>query len=62
MNNETLDRSTEEEREGLTAAVEASGVTPRLSGATRSMQWPTEMQRQSLTTAAALECRDVARR
>ena len=53
MNKETPDRSTKEERKGLTAAVEASGVTPRLSGATRSMQQPTEMQRRSSGTGAS---------
>ena len=62
MNTETLGRSIEEEREDLTAAVEASGVTPRLSGATRSMQRPTEMQRRSSATAVALGCRGIARR
>ena len=60
MNTETLGRSIEEEREDLTAAVEASEVTPRLSGATRPMQRPTEMQKRS--SAASLGCRGVARR
>ena len=62
MNVETLGRSIEEEREDLTVAVEASGDTPWLSGATRSMHQPTEMQRRSSVTAVALGCRGVARR
>ena len=61
MNTETLGRSIEE-KENLTAVVEASGDTPRLSGATRLMQRPTEMQRRSSATAAALGCRGVVRR
>ena len=56
MNTETLGRSIEEEREDLIAAVEASGVTPRLSGATRSMQRPELMRtRGSMATAAEPE-------
>ena len=62
MNTETLGRSIEEEREGLTAAVETSGDMPRFSGATRSMQRPTERRKRSSVTAAALRGRDDARR
>ena len=55
MNTETLGRSIEEEREGLTADVEASGDTPRFSGAIRLMQQPGTKMTVRSATAAELE-------